>query len=110
VNEIVCRTLKIEVLPYAQYPQALKVTYLLKGKRNLRQFWISCYPFLVVIPTVKALGLSPENWEAPDTTTTPGMRVTKMKYGSCDPRFVTDWMAKLAASGVEPLVNVCNVQ
>ncbi len=106
ISEIACKSLKIEVLPYAQYPAAMRVTFLPKGKRLQRQTWIfGNTPFLVVLPTDKAANINP-SYYLPAESSTPGVTVRRGKYGSCDPRWVSDFTASLSASGVEPLVFV----
>lgn len=104
ISQIACKSVKVEVLPYAQYANALKVTFVPVGKRKARYVWIYYRPFLMVVPTANAITV--DNFNAPDTST-PGITVRSGKYGSCDSRYVTDVVDAMAAAGIEPILNVC---
>lgn len=98
ISNVDCRSVKVEILPYAQYDRALKLTYVPKGKRNERSQWITFRPFLVVVPTTSAVAVN--NWNAPEQGSTPGVTITKSRYGSCDPRWITDFTSNLGDTPV----------
>lgn len=89
-----CRELHIETGPYAQYSKTIHVKYLEKGKSKWRGTVIGYKPFVVVVPTAKAI--QPDSlFGEPDTSSTPGISVSRSRYSSFDPRFVSDFVDKL---------------
>ena len=69
------KDLEIEVKPYAQFPHALAVTFVDRGKRKRRGFWQTSYPSLVVL---KGWG-HPEYDMFVTTRSMPGMTVRESK-------------------------------
>lgn len=82
--------------PYAQWPAAPFAVFVPKGKRLPRQIRVGYRPFLLILA----------GWGHPDaaeamiptgTYQTAGAVVTmqRSRYGSCDPRWRTDFNAKI---------------
>jgi hypothetical protein len=96
LRKIECRTLTIEVGPYAQHENGITVRFLQKGKRNERQFSQSYRADVVVLDGHGHMepdgAFLPENISA-----TPSVVVQRGRYMSCDPRWQGDFDAKLAA-------------
>lgn len=92
------REIEITRRPYAQYKAALDVRFTEKGKRKRRGFVEGYKPFAVVVQTADAI--------APDAMfleSEPGSNLKKGRYSMCDPRWESDFIAKLKAAGVAPL-------
>lgn len=98
VTKIEATKVTIEIKPYAQYPEAVWVRFLPKGKRKLRETVQSYKPSLVVL----------EGWGHPDFTEmfhkVDGGFMTR--YASCDPRWETEFDEQLA----QYLAKMQNVQ
>jgi hypothetical protein len=87
---------KIEVKPHAQYARGIYVDFLPKRARRERSFVQAYRPSLVVL----------EGWGHPDPDSAflpakpggePGVTVSEGRYSACDPRWQSDFDAKLAA-------------
>ncbi len=88
--------LEVEVKPHAQYARGVYCSFVPKGKRKERSMVQAYRPSLVVL----------EGWGHPDPdspflppeeTGTEGVMVSKGRYSACDPRWGSDFAAKLAA-------------
>lgn len=96
-----CKEVAVQVASYAQYPKALRVQYLEKGKRTRRQFYVSGeLEMLLIVPPVAEA--KPDNWLKAGVTSG-GMTVRESRYTSCGSRYETDHAAKLEAAGIAPL-------
>lgn len=85
---------------YAQFNDAIKVTYLQPRKRNKSGRWITSFPFLVVVRREDAI--TPDGlYGAPSIEN--GVEVRRSRYSSFDQGFITDFQAQLSAKGVTPL-------
>ena len=105
VRSIHCKTVTIHVRAYAQYPKALAISYLEKGKRKPAGFWVSgSYGKALVLPVTPAA----EPKDGLDTVTENGFTSKRSRYGSCDPRYFTDHIEQLEAAAVEPLFYLNN--
>jgi hypothetical protein len=99
-----CRTLTIETgVKYAQYNNAIKVTYLESGKRKPRYFILDYMPFLVVVNRADAI--------QPDGMYGPGVGsgdvvVSTSRHPSHDPGWIKGFMAKLKTANVTPVYQV----
>ena len=49
IRSIACREIKVEIVKYAQYDDAVKITYLQKGKRKHRVMLKGYRPWFVVV-------------------------------------------------------------
>lgn len=97
------KKLTIRIGKYAQYHKAINLIYLEKGKQKMRQTWVASHsPFVVVVPTNKAINPD-EMYGASEPGSTPGVSVARSRYSSFDPRWESDFMAKLKAEHV-PIV------
>ena len=90
-----CRMIEIETgQKYAQYTDAIKVTWLAKGKRKTRSTMLTYDPFVLVMPTCKAI--DPDSVLGPASVgSSPGVTVRRSRYSSCDPRWRSDFMARV---------------
>ena len=96
------KTLTIETTKWAQYPSALKVTFKQPRQRNMRGMYLTYAPFLVVVRREDAI--DPDDAFLPaQPGATPGVSIARGRYSACDPRWTSDFAAKLAARGIEPL-------
>lgn len=92
-------TLTIRVGKYAQYHDAINLIYKQKGKQKMASQWISYDPFVVVVPTAKAI--NPDDMMgASEPGSTPGVSISRSRYSSFDDRWRSDFMAKLKAAHV----------
>lgn len=92
--KIECRELLIETGPYAQYEQAVFVTFIPKGSRKPRAFVQTYQPSLVAL--VGHGHLDPDDPMLPLREVGDGVSVSRGRYLSCDPRWNSDFDAKLA--------------
>lgn len=100
VRSIHCKAVTIEVKPYAQYPKALAISFLEKGKRKPTGFWATPpYGKALVLPVIPAA--QPKS--GLDTKVENGFTVQESRYGSFDPRYFTDHIQQLEQAGVEPI-------
>jgi len=95
---IKCKWIEVEIVEYAQYPSALKVSFLEKGKRKPVGFMMSYKPSLVIA----------KGWECPEP---PSMwapsddpYVKASKYSSCDPGWERDFNKEVIPK-IEVLAN-----
>lgn len=101
LSRVDCRTLTVLTnQKYAQYKDAVRGQYVERGKRKAVSFVLGgCERWLVVLPTGEAID--------PDTSLmVDGSGNCVSRYSSCDPRWRSDFEAKLAASGVKPLLTM----
>lgn len=102
VSRIDCRTLEIrEGYKYAQYNNAVHIQFVEKGKRKPRAIVITSLPFAVIVATKNAI--QPAHWMDKNED---GSSVSR--YASCDPRYETDFLAKLQAANVPVLREYCS--
>jgi len=106
INRVDAKTLTVSIKPYAQYPHAIHLTWKSKGQRNERGSVVCGYkPFFALVDTKAAI--QPDGLYDPSTSVTSGgCTVTKGRYSSCDPRWVSDFVAQLAAANVTPIIYV----
>lgn len=103
INRIDVREVTIEQgVKYAQYTDAIKLTYLEPRKRNLRGSYLTYKPFLIVVRREDAFDPQSALGE-PELGSTPGISVRSSRYSSFDDRWVSDFRAELAAKNVTPL-------
>lgn len=95
ISKIECRELLIEVGPYAQYESAIFVTYVPKGARKPRAFVQTHKPDLVALAGWGHL--DPDDPMLPERDAGNGISVSRGRYQSCDPRWGSDFAAKLNA-------------
>ncbi len=99
------RNLSIETgVSYAQYTDAVRVTFTPKGKRKPRGMTLTYRPFLVVVegagPEIRGL------FGAEKESGTPGVTVRESRYTCFDERFDTDARADLLATGAKILFQI----
>lgn len=95
-RKIECRTLTIEIGPYAQHENAVKLTWIAKGQRREREMVQTTFANAVVLAGHGHL--DPDGAFLPERPgATPGVTVTQSRYRSCDSRWQGDFSAKLAA-------------
>lgn len=93
--KIECRTLRVEVGPYAQYAAAVRFTYVPKGSRKEREHIETSRPCAVIL---EGHGhMDPDSLFDESTRKTEGdISTVRSRYLSCDPRWQSDFDAKLA--------------
>lgn len=98
-----CRSLEIDIVPYAQYPAAIQLTFVKKGCRTKLRTVICYHPYLVVVPTDRAI--EPDDMMVP--LDKPGFELLtqQSRYSSFDDGWRTDFDAKLVAAGVPILAD-----
>lgn len=102
ISRIDCRIVAIRIGPCAQYPSAVHLTYVPKGKRTPRQTVKTYAPYLLLVPTKNAID--------PDaslvTTSSDDSGTTSVsRYLSCDPRWRTDFDAALLQANMPILAD-----
>lgn len=97
INRIDVKTVEIEKTRFAQYDKALKVTYLEKGKRKARYFYVYGNKLFYVIPTPEAV--QPDGMYGEEEVTPSGTIIRKSRYASFDPRWATDFVKKVEDAG-----------
>lgn len=82
--------------PWAQYPDAPYAVFIPKGKRKPRKWQGSYQPYCVIL---KGHGheLDPGSPWVPAEAMTPGVTAQRGRYSCFDPRWATDFNAKLDA-------------
>jgi hypothetical protein len=91
-----CRTLRVEVGPYAQYAAAVRLTYVPKGSRKEREHVETYRPCAVILAGHGHM--CPDGLFDESTRKTEGdISTVRSRYLSCDPRWQGDFDAKLAA-------------
>lgn len=105
IKRVEVRGWRAVVAPYAQHPAAVEVVFVPRGGRVERSFVQTYAPSLVVV----------DGWGGPepdgvydDATTrvsASGASTTRGRYRSSDPRWQSDFDAKLAASGARILAD-----
>lgn len=82
---------------YAQYEKAVRVSFIPKGKRTLRAFARGSRPYVLI--------LEGHGHPEPESFTEPvegdQVTITRSRYTSCDPRFVTDFIEMISSYLVE---------
>lgn len=85
------RQVKVELGPYAQYSEAVHVTYLEKGKRKARAMVEGYRPYFLVL----------EGWGHPDPAgmweESSSAELKVSRYSACDPRWQDDFDAKIGS-------------
>lgn len=94
VTKIEVRGGSVEIGPYAQYREALKVRYVPKGARKTRGFVKDYKPYVVVLeghghPTPNGM------FDNGKRETTNGVTAVQSQYHAFDSRWVNDWEATL---------------
>ena len=93
--KIECRTLRVEVGPYAQYAAAVRFTYVPKGSRKEREHVETYRPCAVILAGHGHM--DPDGLFDESTRKTEGnISTVRSRYLSCDPRWQSDFDAKLA--------------
>jgi len=91
------RDLQVELKSYAQYEDAVVITFIPKGKRNEREMVQTYQPDLVVLAGW-GHDLEPDSiWGETRPSGTPGVSVTNARYRSQDPRWGSEFGEKLQA-------------
>lgn len=89
IGRVDCKSLEIrEGYDYAQYPNAVHVQFLEKGKRKPKAIVISSLPFFILVDTKHAI--KPDDWMNHNVDGS-----GESKYASFDERYQTDFRAKL---------------
>lgn len=90
------RNLKVQIIPYAQYANAVEITFIPKGKRNERVITETTHAATVVLAGW-GHALQPDGVYLPATKAETGAETARGRYRSCDSRWVSDFMSSLAA-------------
>lgn len=94
VSKIEARSLEVTTEDYAQYKNASKVVFVEKGKRKAMGFHVTNRDYCLIL---EGHGhLDPPSWLTP-VSKEGGFIVTKSKYASYDPRYLSDFKAEFAA-------------
>ena len=94
VHAITCRKVEIETgVKYAQYNDAIRVTYVKKGCRARRAFILDYDPWLRIVDS--SVAIEPGDPRDKDENGLPVWR-----YTSYDPRYVTDFEYSLERAGI----------
>ena len=94
MTKLECRELLIETGPYAQYEGAIFVSYVPKGARKPRAFVQTYQPDIVALAGWDHFNRDDSILPEQDAGT--GVSVARGRYQSCDPRWASDFGAKLA--------------
>jgi hypothetical protein len=94
-HKMECRKFAFARRQWAQYPNAIEIAYVGKGKRKASWFVESSYPSCVVLEG-HGHPDAPSPWTAPIETEN-GCMVRSGKYASCDPRWAEDFDAMINA-------------
>lgn len=96
ISKIEAKRLYIKLAPWAQYRSAVQVSFLEKGKRKEHGFVDSHNPSTLVLAGWGHI--DPDSSFLPEEPgATPEIVVSKGRYGACDPRWQSDFDAKIAA-------------
>lgn len=96
IVKIECRTLRVEVRPHAQYATAVHIYFVPKGKRTEREHVETSRPRAVILEGFNHM--NPDGFFDESTRKTEGdISTVRSRYLSCDPRWQSDFDAKLAA-------------
>lgn len=106
INRIDVRELTVERgVKYAQYNDAVRVTWLEKGKRKKAGLYLTYAPFLLVVNREDAI--EPASiFGATELGSTPGVSVRRSRYSAFDDGWVRDFRALLTEKNVTPLVSI----
>ena len=105
VSSYTCKEVELTCKPYAQYPKALEVMFLEKGKRNRRGFTASGdHAFILIVPQVAEA--KPADPFSPSVASG-GMIVRQTRYSSYDSRYQSEHLAQLDEAGVPALFYLC---
>lgn len=88
IRKVEARNVRVEIRPYAQWANAVQITFTPKGARNARELTETTHATAVIL----------EGWGhalSPDGVYAPG--ADRGRYRSCDSRWVSDFMNQLAA-------------
>lgn len=95
IVKIECRTLRVEVRPHAQYAAAVSFYFVPKGKRTERFHVETSRPCAVILDGHRHM--DPDGLYDEGTRKTEGTVTTiRSRYRACDPRWQSDFDAKLA--------------
>ncbi len=90
-SAIECKEVSIVIGKYAQYPSAVHVTFVPKGKRKDRGFVQTFEPSVVV-----AAGFgNPDPQNMVPISNDGVVAVSRSKYSSCDSRWISDFQAEI---------------
>jgi hypothetical protein len=108
ISHVHCRMVRVETgQKYAQYTNAIKVSFTPKGARRERQVMLTYKPFLIVVSAAKAI--EPDGMfgaESTSKTAFGSVSTSRSRYSSFDPRWESDFRAKLEAAKVPILYDV----
>ena len=104
IHKIEVRAISVTREKYAQYESAVRVEYIEPRQRHARTFVDSHKPSVLVL----------DGWGHPDPDsafgaeeqTAPGVTLSRSRYLSCDPRWQSDFDAKINAYLAEKSVRV----
>ncbi len=93
-----------EGVKYAQYTNAVRAIWKEPRQRTARSMVLTYEPFLIVLNRADAFD--------PDDSLVPGIRAGTQisRYGSCDPRWTSDFMAQMESRGITPLYSAAGVK
>jgi hypothetical protein len=95
IVKVECRTLRIEVKPYAQYAAAVHLYFVPKGSRRERSCVETSCPAVIVLDGYKQM--DPDGiYDESTRKTTGNVSTVRARYLSCDPRWQSDFDVKLA--------------
>lgn len=96
VSKTEVRALEITIGKYAQYPNAVCVRFIAKGKRSVAGYWLTHAPHCVIL---EGHGhMEPDGMMEPlGEVRESNVIVTRARYASCDPRWQEDFDRQLAA-------------
>lgn len=95
ITKTECRSLKVDVRPYAQYQNAVVVTFVKKGARRECQIVQTSNPDVVVLAGHGQM--EPDGAFKTDGPAHRGVTIERAKHRSGDTRWQGDFSAKLAA-------------
>lgn len=92
--------IEFEVMPYAQFRSALRVSFRPHKARKRRYVMLTSLPFLCILDTDAATAESLRADPFGPRTTAGGVTTSRARHMSCDPAWVEEFDAAVAAAGV----------
>lgn len=93
VLKIECSKAEARRIPYAQYANAVVADFIPAQKRTARQVYQTTNPYLLIL---KGVGHpDPDDLYGAEERTASGCTVARSRYRSCDPRWMTDFDARI---------------
>ena len=95
IHKIEVRAISVTREKYAQYESAVRVEYIEPRQKRARTFVDSYKPSVLVLDGWGHP--DPDSAFGPEEQTAPGVTLSKSRYSSCDPRWQSDFDAKIDA-------------